>query len=111
MEAVWAADHWGAARIGLIQGTQAGAPTGKCALCGAPNGGLAHVARSCSQLREARARYWTEVTAARRQQLLAGGEGTWALAAFSVVADLQDLRAGVMFGDAVAKAVQGTKAS
>ena len=111
MEAVWAADHWGAVRIGLIQVTQGGARTGKCALCGAPNGGLAHVARSCSQLREARARYWTEVTAARRQQLLAGGEGTWALAAFSVVADLQDLRAGVMFGDAVAKAVQGTKAS
>ena len=103
MEAVWAADKWGALRTGLVQVTEGGARVGECLLCGTQGGGLGHIARRCPELREARALYWKQVTGARRQQLLEAGEGTWALAVFSVVADQRDLRAGVFLRDAIVK--------
>ena len=106
MEAVWAADKWGAVRMGLVQVTAGGARVGECLLCGTQGGGLGHIARGCPQLGAARIRYWAQVTTARRQQLQKAGEGSWALAMFSVVADEQDLRAAVMFGDAVVKRIQ-----
>ena len=102
MEAARAADGWGAVRTGLAQVTEDRAGRGECRLCRKQAGGLGHIARQCPRLREARGSYWLQVSAGRREQLREAGEGTWAQAIFSLVADEQDLRANVVFGGAVA---------
>ena len=103
MEAAGDADGWGAVRTGLVQNTVGNAGRGECCLCGEQGGGLGHIARTCPRLREARANFWLRASAGRREQLREAGEGTWAQAVFSLVADQQDLRASVMFGGAVAR--------